>query len=39
MKRRVCPSCGLDWYSEDAEGIWWCSCGEMLPPELNEVAQ
>lgn len=36
MQSRVCPNCGLPWYSADSEGAWVCPrCNRTIPPEVK----
>ena len=34
MTKRVCPNCGLPWYSADTISVWECQeCGGLIGPE------
>lgn len=34
MTKRICPNCGLPWFSASAETTWTCpNCGGLIGPE------
>jgi len=36
--KRICPGCGEERWSEDAEGIWRCvECGAEIPPAVEKL--
>lgn len=38
MEKRICPSCGLPWYSAVAGGIWHCPrCGARIPAGEHSI--
>lgn len=38
MVSRICPQCGLPWYSAAAEETWICpECGAKIPPQEVDV--
>lgn len=37
MTKRICPNCGLPWYSAESDNAWNCQCCGVLIGKEQEV--